>query len=290
MIISKDKNSYDIPNPIIADSHEKYEVMEYIGSGGNAAVYEVIDIDGDVYAVKFLFNLGYKNRRRFKQEIRVLREISHPHLIKCIDEGTVIGKMKGDKTVEIPFMIMEKADTDLKKFLKKKGKLEFSEYISQFCGLSEALSYLNEKVVHRDIKLDNILIVGEKWVLSDLGICTYLSEEEHEDLTEMGEKVGPKYWLSPEAINAMYDSEVEIIPASDVFQLAAVFWFIVNGRYPLGIVENSDWVNSDEKTCNALIEGLAYSADRRPQNGKEFYDRLVEVRQYYEELEVPAMK
>ena len=284
-ITKDDKNFYSINQQIRADSGEFYEVQEYLGRGGNATVYEVIDCEGISYAVKFLLNLSPKNVSRFRQETRVLRETKHHHLIGCIDEGTVKGEKNG-KPFNIPFMIMEKADLNLKQYLHNRGDVKFEEYISQFCGLSEALALLNKRVVHRDIKLENILVVGERWVLSDLGLCAYIDEQEHQDLTEVGDKIGPKYWMSPEAINYMYDSSIEIIPASDVFQLSAVFWYVVNKRYPLGIVTKDDWKNEDEKTCELLLKCLAYNHELRPQNGQELFDRFMSVRKIYEQQKI----
>ena len=44
----------------------------------------------------------------------------------------------------------------------------------------------------------------------------------------------------------LYDKTVEIVPASDVFQMAAIFWFVVNNRFPLGIVTHKDWKREDK--------------------------------------------
>ena len=282
--ISKDKkNFYEISDKVKTDSGNIYEIGDYLGSGGNAVVYEAFDFENKEYAIKFNLNLGEKNITRFKQEIRVLQNISHPHLLKYIDEGSIVAKNRNED-VQIPFMIMEKADLNLRDYLKKKGRLDYSEYMSQFCGLSEALSKL---VVHRDIKLENILIIGEKWVLSDLGLCSFLSEEEHEDITGMNEKVGPKYWMSPEAINRMYDVNQKIIPASDVFQLASVFWFVINGKYPQGIVCEEDWSNKrDMETCKLLLKSLSFNAVKRPQNGTEFFNEFQKIRNYYENKKI----
>lgn len=89
--------------------------------------------------------------------------------------------------------------------------------------------------------------------------------------------------MSPEAINNMYDPSVGIIPASDVFQLSAVFWYVVNKRYPLGIVTKEDWLNEDEKTCELLLRSLSFNHKQRPQNGQELFDGFMTVRKIYEE-------
>ncbi len=61
-------------------------------------------------------------------------------------------------------------------------------------------------------------------MLSDYGLCSYVTPGVDEDLTPDGRNVGPKYWLSPEAHNMRLGCNDDITKASDVFQLAAVFW------------------------------------------------------------------
>lgn len=282
MDITKDRrNVYTIPDKVQTDMGIVYDVQDYLGAGGNAAVHLALDFEGNEYAIKFNLNFSTECKSRFEQEIKVLKELQHPNLLRCIDSGTVKGYKKNSE-FDIQFMIMEKADSNLRIYLNDKGPLDYSEYIAQFCGLSEALACLNERVVHRDIKLENILVVGEKWVLSDLGLCSFLSDEEHEDLTRLGEKIGPKYWMSPESINRIYDETVDIIPASDVFQLSAVFWFVATGKYPLGIVSKEEWKNSDELTCDLLLKCLSFNHTKRPKDGNELFNGFLSVRSHYE--------
>lgn len=277
MEISKDdKHYYKISEIIYSCAKRAYEVDEKIGVGGNAAVYACIDNDGNEVAVKFLLNISKQSKARFLQETNVLAETHHPHLINLIDSGFVMADY-GAKKVNIPFIVMEKADTDLKKYIMKRGQIKYEEYAPQFRGLSEALGLLHTKAIHRDIKLENILVKGGRWILSDLGLCTFTNEIEHEDLTRLHEKIGPKYWMSPEAINRIYDESEKILPASDVFQLAAVFWFVINRRYPLGNLEEFDWKSANKALYNILIKALAHNNLNRQKDGMELYSELKNV-------------
>ena len=156
----------------------------------------------------------------------------------------------------------------------EQGPMSYEQYAGQFRGLAGALASLhgNAEAVHRDIKPENILVLGERWLLSDYGLCTLVNPEE-EDLTPEGGNVGPKFWLSPEAHNRRLGRGDEICAASDVFQLAAIFWYVVTGRHPCGIVTQEDWTGPD-KLFHCLHRSLYHDLSKRPQNGGEFFTEL----------------
>ena len=276
MLITKDKkNFYDVPETIYT-SNARYELIESIGAGGNSAVWECLDNEGHSYAIKFQLNLNEQSKKRFQQEISLHSQLNHPHFIHYIDSGEVDASEQlknGNKISRIPFIIMEKAERNLLEYIQEHNRIAYSEYIQQFLGLSDALSELHKIAIHRDLKLENILLVGDRWVIGDFGLCSFL-DENHEDLTRINEKVGPKYWMSPEAINRLYDKSIEIVPASDVFQMSAIFWFVVNSKYPLGIVTSKDWRSEDSDICNVLLLGLQHNTKERIQCGADLHRNI----------------
>ncbi|MCH5147788.1 MAG: serine/threonine protein kinase [Clostridiales bacterium] len=257
-----------------------YEITEEIGSGGNAVVYECIDRAGNYYAVKFLLRFTKVASARFNQEIKLLRQFNNPHIVRYIDNGTITirEKVNGQYKQHVtPFLIMEKADSNLLKYLRNNEDVPYNVYIAQFRGLCEALMELHNKAVHRDIKPENILIKGERWILSDFGLCSAIDDSLKIDLTKENEKVGPKFWISPEAANKFYfgDNVADKIDTySDVYQLCSVFIFVINKKYPGGIFATSDIKCPLEQLCKLLISGLSYDPQARPTNGKELYDEL----------------
>ena len=283
--ITKDgKYFYEVPETIYT-KNARYELCESLGVGGNSAVWEFLDNDGSSYEIKFLLNLNEQSKKRFFQEVKLHSQLTHEHFIHYIDSGEVEAseqrsKREKNKKCIIPFIVMEKAEKNLMEYIKEHKGITYSEYIQQFLGLSDALGELHKMAIHRDLKLENILIVGDRWVIGDFGLCSFL-DDDHEDLTRENEKVGPKYWMSPEAINRLYDKTVEIVPASDVFQMAAIFWFVVNNRFPLGIVTDKDWKSQDIEICNVLLLGLQHSAEARIQCGSDFHKGIEEVAQYF---------
>lgn len=258
---------------VLANSGRSYEITDCIGTGGNGVVYECIDSSGSEYAIKFLMHMSNKNISRFQQEILLMKKVHHPHIINYIDNGIVEALDQKDNSVDIRFVIMEKADKNLVDYLKDINNLDYNIYSAQFRGLCEALEELHKYAIHRDIKPENILIKGETWVLSDFGLCEFLNEEEHKDLTRTYEKVGPALWMSPEAINGYYFGTDLIGTYSDVFQLCLVFAFVLTKNYPGGIISTSNNLNTTPPIRDLIIASLSNDINCRPKDGHDLVTR-----------------
>ena len=272
------KDFYRLNSEIRTEDGKRYELEDWIGRGGNAAVFRARQrITDEECAIKFLMTTGKNNARRFKREISLLEAIHGDHII--VYHGTGHAEVKHNKHCNdtcLPFVVMELADGDLRDLISKQdGPIGYETYAGQFRGLAEALAVLHCHAVHRDIKPENILVVGERWLLSDYGLCTFVTSRE-EDLTGERRNIGPKYWLSPEAHNRRLGRGDEINAASDVFQLAAIFWYVATGRQPVGIVTEDDWTGP-QKLYQLLYRSLLHDCTKRPQNGTEFCDDLVEA-------------
>lgn len=267
---------YNSPERVNGDTGEVYEIGDRITNGGNAVVHRCFSrTTGDEYAIKVQLNLAPNRLERFRQELRLLKEIDDEHLISHVDQGTLtakIGKGAKEQTVVLDFLVMELADSNLKQLMIKGHKLGFSSYMAQFKGLSQALAKVHEKAIHRDIKPENILIVGETWKLSDFGLCKFSDREE--DITEPDEALGPRYWMSPESTNQAIGSSTDSISThSDVYQMSSVFWYVVTGRHPTGCVVSDDWCGTSE-LYRVLHKCLSHSKDQRLSNGRALYDQL----------------
>lgn len=172
--------------------------------------------------------------------------------------------------------MLELCDGDLMGLINDSSiKITPADYLGQFRGLSEALKILHQHVIHRDIKPNNILIKNGVWKLSDFGLCSLIEENNSQCLTNDNDKVGPANWMSPEATNRILGAEDKIIAASDVFQLASVFWLVVNQRHPTGIVSSEDWKGHNKRLFELLFSALQHNYCCRPQGGKEFFDKMV---------------
>lgn len=270
-------NFFNLKSKIRADEGHSYELEDWIGRGGNAAVFRGRQRATDEEcAIKFLMHTSRRNAKRFLREVRLLKVMQGDHITSYYGTGRVtVRRNKSSRDNQLPFIAMELADCNLQDVMCKEGALDYDRYAGQFRGLAGALADLHEHAVHRDIKPENILIVGERWLLSDYGLCTFVNPGE-EDLTPEGQNVGPKFWLSPEAHNRRLGREGEINTASDVFQLAAIFWYVATGRHPSGILTKGDWTGP-EKLFRLLHRSLFHDGTKRPQDGHEFFTDLEEA-------------
>ena len=278
------QDTYELLAPIMTSSGQQVQLTEWKGRGGNAAVYSCVDAStGEELAIKFLMRANVKSEQRFDREILLMKGLQSEHAIRYKGEGTVRTKelrrySKRTREVEFRFILMELAEYDLSQMMQLRTEaLTFEQYAGQFRGLAGALAELHERAIHRDIKPENILIIGDRWILSDYGLCTFVDEDEV-DLTQAGEIVGPKYWFSPEAANRRIKCDDEITRASDVYQLAAIFWYAVTGRHPSGIVTKNDWVGS-QALFDLLSEALKHDQHMRPKDGGAMLAALVEALQ-----------
>jgi serine/threonine protein kinase len=182
---------------------------------------------------------------------------------------------------KLSYCLMELADGgNLRDLINSEISVPFSIYSAQIRGLSSALECLHGKnILHRDIKPENILIKGERWLLSDFGLTAPFVRDDQIDLTRHDEKIGPKFWLSPEATNkalGIHGVHSELGKHSDVFQLASVFWYVVNKRHPLGVVGSDDWTGKNE-IYEVLYGALLHNPATRIADGSAFHQRIVDA-------------
>ncbi|ADU15424.1 serine/threonine protein kinase [Asticcacaulis excentricus] len=263
---------FEIDDELITEEGRTYIVGEWLARGGNASVFKCIErSSGNEYAVKFLMQRGERSRNRFFKEARLLKELRHDHIIEYRGTGRAGA---ANRSARLPFIIMEIAEGNLSNIVKG-SNVPSEVYVGQFRGLARGLAELHAKAIHRDIKPENILISGDRWLLSDYGLCKY-SQAKDVDMTPADQVLGPKFWLSPEAHNRRIGQSDAICEASDVFQLAAVFWYVVTGRHPSGLLCQEDWTGPDW-LFDPLVMALQHKSARRPVNGKAFAASLDEA-------------
>jgi eukaryotic-like serine/threonine-protein kinase len=269
---------YEISEVIQSIQDYQYEVQDRIGCGGNSVVYKCVElITGNEYAIKFLLNFSAKSQKRFAQEIKLLKETHHDHIIEYIDCGSTVGAYKNNPNKRIPFIIMNLAEKNLLEYIKHNETLvKYEEYIAQFKGLASALSILHQRAIHRDIKPENILIKGETWILSDFGLCKFINKEDYNEISSEDEVIGPKYWMSPEALNHLLGNNDEIAKCSDVYQLCSIFWFVVTKRHPTGVITKNDW-NGPDFIFVPIFRALAHNSLERPCDGQVLLNLLNEA-------------
>lgn len=231
--------------------------------------------------------------KRFRQEIEALYDCKQRDVGNVIDiafDGNLICRTSEDGEFEVsfPFYVMEYAEYDLKSYLEEENE-EYDEAsrVELCLQIAQGIKELNDLgYYHRDIKPDNIFMINGTWKVGDLGLIQMRNKP---SLDNKGELVGPRGWLSPEAMNKYLSENVEgknfdcnIDHQSDLFQLAKVFWYILQGNAPIGCVKESDFLLRNSSLYSLIKQMLNHSKKRRPASVDIVIDNLQKiVNKYY---------
>lgn len=211
-----DDDDYLDPGAILA---HRYTIIEFIAEGGMASVYRAKDgMTGQEVALKrAATDAPPEDLKRFREEAALLQRIDHPNVIGILGVHT---------DSERPFYAMELARARLD---ERRGMLaqNLREGIAAFLQLCEGVRGIHAHVeAHRDISNRNALLVGDRWVVSDLGLAK--PHERSTKLTRTGERFGTPLYMAPEqrADASLVDKR------SDVYALGKLLLEIVTGEDP----------------------------------------------------------
>ncbi|KAG5560867.1 hypothetical protein RHGRI_004027 [Rhododendron griersonianum] len=147
-----------------------------IGSGGFGTVYKGTLPDESVVAVKKITSLGVEGKREFCTEIAIIGNIRHVNLVK------LTGFCSRGRQRFLVYEYMNRGSLD--RVLFGNGDvLEWEERFKIALGTARGLAYLHssceQKIIHCDVKPENILLDDNLQVkISDFGISKLLSREQ----------------------------------------------------------------------------------------------------------------
>lgn len=198
-----------------------YRLIREIGAGGMGTVWLAERADGafqQQVAIKLLRLpfAGEGMRERFRKERQILAGLRHPHIGQLLDGGTA-----DDGT---PYLVMEFINgTDL---AQHSAGLPQRDRLRLFLQVCEAVEHAHRHlVIHRDLKMSNILVTSEGMVkLLDFGIAKVL--EEGAGAVTGTQLMTPEY-ASPEQVLGQ-----PVTTLSDVYSLGVVLYMLLTGRSP----------------------------------------------------------
>ena len=198
-----------------------YKYGRLIGKGAFGKVNLGLHIlTGRIVAIKSFNKKNFKNERaktKINHEINLMKNLRHSSVVKLLDTF---------ETKNYILIIMENiSGGDLLSFIKKRTKL--NEKICKFIfkQLLQAIKFIHSKnIIHRDIKLDNILIdLNNNIKLCDLGVGKLIHEGEI-----LTDQCGTPAYIAPEILeNKGYEG-----PPVDIWSSGVVLYAMLSGTVP----------------------------------------------------------
>src|SRR5688572_378678 len=198
----------------------RFRILGLLGQGGMGEVYRALDLTlNQPVALKFIAPAEHGSEAtlaRFRNEVRIARQVSHPNVCRVYDIGVIEGQN---------FLSMEYVDgEDLASLLRRIGRLPSDKALEFTRRICAGLAAAHERgVLHRDLKPANIMIDGRGRVrITDFGLAALAGDVQGGEI-----RSGTPAYMSPEQRAGR-----EVTTRSDIYALGLVLHEVFTGRRP----------------------------------------------------------
>jgi serine/threonine protein kinase len=217
-----------------------YKILDRIGTGRMAGVYEAVHQFGQKVAIKVLPPSKAKDPlqlTRFKREARLALRLKHPNVVRTFQAG---------RTGGLYYIVMEYLDGEtLEEVLHRRKSLPPTEAVRLVYQALQGLQHIHEQdMVHRDLKPGNLMLVPAAAPgqpdntlhacvkLLDIGLGRALFDEgateEDFDLTRRNELLGTPLYMAPEQARDAHRADIR----ADIYTLGCVLYHALTGQPP----------------------------------------------------------
>lgn len=203
--------------------NNRYQIINKIGSGGMAKVYEARDLYLNRNVAVKIINLDTNkidnlSQERFIQEIKAVSRIRHPNVILVYD--IFIDQKNWCLVLELL-----KGKT-LKEYLSNLGVLSINETLNIMQKILLGVNACHQAgIVHRDLKPDNILLNDNGAIkVLDFGIAMI---DGYEVKKHAHQVVGTMKYIAPEVVK-FQAATIQ----SDVYSLGIILYELLVGKPP----------------------------------------------------------
>lgn len=219
---------------------ETYDIGKVLGHGASGKVYLATHkVTGKKFACKVVKkNSNMNDAQSMSTEIEIMKRVRHRNIVSMYELY---------ETPKCLWIILELVDGgDLHHYLANTPHYNEVMGARQFRQILQGLHYLHSLgVVHRDLKLDNILLSGSgansEAKIADFGLSALVRiEEDGYDPEESGKRKnyaqlrdmwGTKEYFAPEVINQAYG------PQADIWALGCVLYELLSGEQAFPVRE-----------------------------------------------------
>jgi serine/threonine protein kinase len=215
-----------LPPPNLDD----YDVLGEIGRGGMGVVFKARHRKlGRIVALKMIRAGHWASAvelQRFRTEAQAAALLQHPNIVTVYEFG---------EHNRLPYLSMQFVEGKTLAEMVEAGPLPPKRAAGYLRTMAQAIHYAHEAgILHRDLKPSNILIDGSGQLhITDFGLAKLLAPDNQAptrtELTLTGQVLGTPGFMPPEQAAA---NSQAIGPASDVYSLGAILYFLLSARPP----------------------------------------------------------
>ena len=253
--LSEGESSISISNRLFIDEikdspSKKYEILSRLGSGSFGNVYLARNkFTDEKVALKQIkkSSANLLSDGQIKDEIEILKNLDHPDIVRIIETFN---------TKNSYILITEYCEGG-ELFDQVKNQLSETQIAVIFRQILSGLAYLHSNnIVHRDLKLENILIheieksktTGED--LFNIKIIDFGTARIFDKKNKPQSIVGSSYYIAPEVLKQRYNKEC------DLWSVGVILYMFIVGHAPF---DGCD----DEEITNNIQRGVYRKNDRR---------------------------
>ena len=225
---------------ILSERYEYNPKEDRLGKGGFGSVYRAFDkIEQRVVALKFVQKSAIPERYSLFEELTRIKSLIHPNLIKYFDSFSMEYHNVSGEMDEMQIGVMEYANGgDLGAFMKVNSSKKDVRLRPILIGILEGLDFLHQhKIIHRDIKPQNILLHIEEGKItpkiSDFSISKLINSE----MTSVSAAVGTYEYMSPEQLGK---TDAKIGVSTDIWSFGVLTYYLLTGELPFGSRRKGD--------------------------------------------------
>lgn len=216
--------------------------------------------------------------RRFEAEAKMMAKLHHKHIVTVHDIAEEVYVTPDNIRLPIVYMVMEVLPGgSLQDRIHKHGPLHPQQSIDATIAMASGLSYAHaHNVVHRDVKLDNILIGSDGTLkLTDFGIA---QKDGGTGMTQTGATMGTLAYMSPE----QKLSSRKATAASDLYSVGASFYTMLTNRNPSELydadIQETAFADLPVPVAIFLAKCCHFDPKERYQSAEELIEALHNLR------------